>query len=431
MPQNSYRIENRLYDFPELPAEGEALQQFVEKQRRQIEPWLSAIFQSEHLALLVGSGFSIGLARAVGAISVSMAPTSFVDALDSKITAAATKTAKRMGRHEPNIEDQLSVCIALVEGLEIIGDAQADDLRKAVRRELLRFANSIVEMESDILAKVNASGEKLQIFRDLLSSFLLSFASRTATRDRLHLFTTNYDRTVEHGFDLIGIRPIDRFVGGLSPTFRSSRFDVDIHYSPQGARLEARPLEGVVRYGKLHGSVDWFYENGCVRRHASAFGQKSPHLQEDSADALMIYPNPAKDVETAFYPYADLFRDFSAALCRPNSSLITYGYGFGDDHINRIIGDMLSLPSTHLVVISYDDHEDRIARFVRNAGRLAQISFLIGPHFASLETLTAYYLPKPAIDTISIRKNELIERRGRGPGDEGSKLAGSEPRAAS
>ena len=50
----------------------------------------------------------------------------------------------------------------------------------------------------------------------------------------------------------------------------------------------------------------------------------------------MIYPNAAKDVETAYYPYAEVFRDFSATLCRPNSSLVTYGYGFGDDHINRM-----------------------------------------------------------------------------------------------
>jgi hypothetical protein len=27
----------------------------------------------------------------------------------------------------------------------------------------------------------------------------------------------------------------------------------------------------------------------------------------------MIYPNPAKDVETTQYPYAELFRDFAAA----------------------------------------------------------------------------------------------------------------------
>jgi hypothetical protein len=267
-------------------------------------------------------------------------------------------------------------------------------------------------MEAAILTAIVDDKEKERAFRDLLSSFLLSFASRTATRDRLHLFTTNYDRIIEYGFDLVGIRSIDRFVGGLSPIFRSSRFDVDIHYNPQGARLEARPLEGVVRYAKLHGSIDWYYENGRVRRHASAFGQKNSHLNEDAAETLMIYPNSAKDVETSFYPYADLFRDFSSSLCRPNSSLVTYGYAYGDEHINRIIVDMLSLPSTHLVIISYDDQGGRIAKFVESTGRIAQISFLVGPHFASLETLTNYYLPKPAIDTITIRKNELIERRG-------------------
>ena len=68
----------------------------------------------------------------------------------------------------------------------------------------------------------------------------------------------------------------------------------------------------------------------------------------------MIYPNPAKDVETLNYPYAELFRDFAAAACRPNSSLVTYGYGFGDDHVNRVIKDMLTIPSTHLVIISWD-----------------------------------------------------------------------------
>lgn len=57
----------------------------------------------------------------------------------------------------------------------------------------------------------------------------------------------------------------------------------------------------------------------------------------------MIYPNSAKDRETAEYPYVELFRDFAAALCRPNSTLVTYGYSFGDDHINRVIRDMLTI----------------------------------------------------------------------------------------
>ena len=66
----------------------------------------------------------------------------------------------------------------------------------------------------------------------------------------------------------------------------------------------------------------------------------------------MIYPNAAKDRETADYPYVELFRDLAVAVCRPNSTLVTYGYGFGDEHVNRVIRDMLTIPSTHLVVIS-------------------------------------------------------------------------------
>lgn len=139
----------------------------------------------------------------------------------------------------------------------------------------------------------------------------------------------------------------------------------------------------------------------------------------------MIYPNSAKDIETAYYPYADLFRDFSAYLCRPNSSLVTYGYGFGDDHINRVIADMLSLPSTHLVIISYDEAGGRIRRFMEATGRRAQISALVGPHFADLGTLTSFYLPKPAIDSITTRRTELVERRGR-PEPQNARRAGDE-----
>jgi hypothetical protein len=126
----------------------------------------------------------------------------------------------------------------------------------------------------------------------------------------------------------------------------------------------------------------------------------------------MIYPNPSKDVETAHYPYADLFRDFSAALVRPNSVLLTYGYGFGDDHVNRIIQDMLLVPSTHLVIVSYDGAGGRVSRFVGRMGRPSQVSVLIGPHFGDLNLLVENYLPRPALDRITERRMALLDSRG-------------------
>ena len=76
-------------------------------------------------------------------------------------------------------------------------------------------------------------------------------------------------------------------------------------------------------------------------------------LKDVDATRLMIYPNAAKDRETVHYPYVELFRDFAASICRPNSTVVCYGYSFGDEHINRVIEDMLTIPSTHLVIIAY------------------------------------------------------------------------------
>jgi hypothetical protein len=260
----------------------------------------------------------------------------------------------------------------------------------------------------------------------LLTSFLLSFASRTASRERLHVFTTNYDRLVEYGSDILGLRMIDRFVGTLQPIFRSSRLEVDFHYNPPGIRGEPRFLEGVVRFSKLHGSVDWVSRGAAIVRTGLPFGapKSHPDVPKDVVQSLLIYPNPAKDLETIAYPYAELFRDFSAAVCRPNSVLVTYGYGFGDDHINRVIQDALTIPSTHLVIISYDDAAGRIPSFCGRIGRVAQISLLVGNHFGDLRQLVEFYLPKPAIDLISTRRAELLKRR-LAPPDSVSAVGGS------
>jgi hypothetical protein len=218
------------------------------------------------------------------------------------------------------------------------------------------------------------------------------------------------------------LRVIDRFVGRLKPVFRSSRLGVDMHYNPPGIRGEPRYLEGVVRLTKLHGSLDWRQESvsgECqIVRVPLPFGapKSHPDLPADPLGRVLIYPSPAKDVETSAYPYADLFRDFAAAICQPNSVLITYGYGFGDDHINRVLRDMLTIPSAHLAIISWDNASGRIQRFVESLGSLDQVTLLLGNHFGDLKTLVDHYLPKSAIDRTTLRMVELVNRRTIHPG---------------
>src|SRR5206468_11060442 len=125
-------------------------------------------------------------------------------------------------------------------------------------KQMSVFLACLLRTESGIATgKDKSSREKAE---STLQSFLLSFASRATSRERLHVFTTNYDRLIEHGCDLAGLRIIDRFVGALNPIFRTSRIEIDMHYNPPGIRGEPRFMEGVVRLTRLHGSLDWFFD---------------------------------------------------------------------------------------------------------------------------------------------------------------------------
>ena len=392
--------------------------------RPRIEPWLTALVQSEHLSLLVGSGLTHAVHGLASDKSLAGMHSVTFGVFDDEISIEAKRVAKVAGREDGNFEDQLRVANELHRGLEILPtkdidgtnvEAQVATLRMALKNAMESFAFSILEAERSL---VSSPVEKREGAFNYLVNFLMSFASRAGTRERLNLFTTNYDRYIEAGSDAAGLRLIDRFVGTLAPVFRASRLDVDLHYNPPGIRGEPRYLEGVARFTKLHGSIDWVDYDGTIRRIGLPFGAQdtktfltaSGPLDID-ARRLMIYPNAAKDRETAYYPYVELFRDLATTICRPNSTLVCYGYSFGDEHINRVIEDMLTIPSTHLVVIAFDDPLSRVMSTYEKLGRPAQITLLVGDHLGDLRTLVDRYLPKSAIDRTTFRMAELLKAR--------------------
>ena len=239
--------------------------------RGRIEPWLTSLFQSEHLSLLIGSGLSTAIQvlaknRAKQPIDNSdskeceeseQLPTEGVHAEESSnditsdttekapqngmgipeldkefaysemIHAAAKRDAEKNNRGSGNIEDYFRVINDLLRGLEIIGDVDNSTKLKNVKETLLNgFISNISEIEKCIAEAGEDSRTKA--FNNLVM-FLMSFASRTGTRDRLQIFTTNYDRVIEAGADLAGLHLLDRFIGSLSPIFRSLRLDIDMH----------------------------------------------------------------------------------------------------------------------------------------------------------------------------------------------------------
>jgi len=387
------------------------------KLRERTEPWLTALFQSEHLSLLCGSGLTNAISLLAGAKSganMDINANAFT-VFSEHIKKFAEDSAIKAGREKANIEDYIRTANELLRGLRILKSRKADELANNLKTILSNFANSILKGEYDI---ATADEEKRTNAFNTLVNFLLSFCSRTGNRERLHIFTTNYDRLIEAGAEIAGIHLLDRFVGNLMPIFRSSRLNIDLHYNPPGIRNEPRFLEGVAQFTKRHGAVDWVLTEDEIRRIGLPFGAEqikpylqAPGLKDCNEMKLMIFPNSAKDKETAEYPYVELFRDLAASICRPNSTLVTYAYGFGDDHINRVIKDMLTIPSTHLVIISFDDPGSRILNFYLDVSRPAQTTLMIGNIFGDIKRLTDTFLPKAAIDRTTIKMVEILQKR--------------------
>lgn len=208
--KHCYRVGSHADAWEDLPTEPDEMDIFITAARKSIEPWLSAVFQAEHLNLIIGSGFTISVGHIAGAAVTGMAKIKFDTEFDDAINAYADRGAQAMGRGSANIEDQFRAALAVLEGLYVINATDAGKLKIAKDKQLKVFLDSLLKTESGIARGENSDCKTKA--ESVLQSFLLSFASRATSRERLHVFTSNYDRLIEHGCDLAGLRIIDRLL---------------------------------------------------------------------------------------------------------------------------------------------------------------------------------------------------------------------------
>jgi hypothetical protein len=84
--------------------------------RPKIEPWLSAIFQSEHFSLLVGSGLTNALSFMAKISAQGMGRLSLTGTYKDKVKISADKSASAMERGEANLEDDFRIGLELLRG---------------------------------------------------------------------------------------------------------------------------------------------------------------------------------------------------------------------------------------------------------------------------------------------------------------------------
>lgn len=119
--------------------------------RQRIEPWLTSLFQSDHLSLLAGSGLTHAVHEIVTGTGAAGMNQVELGELDSEIKDAAKESSDKAKRKDGNFEDQLRTAYELLKGLEILKDSRADVLSEKLKEVMQNFAESILKSGSSHL----------------------------------------------------------------------------------------------------------------------------------------------------------------------------------------------------------------------------------------------------------------------------------------
>lgn len=206
-------------------------------------------------------------------------------------------------------------------------DDKIDEIQKYIREEIMKGLHG---------------NEVLKIYRD--------FYKKTISKNRktpINIFTTNYDLYNEEALDSLCFPYNNGFAGTYLRRFNPASYKYAYVEDMNLSKDVWERVPNFFNLYKLHGSISWYKKDGQI------YEKNYADIKPD--ETVMIYPTPLKDRTTLMVPYSDLFRSFETALLKQNSVLITLGYSFSDDHINRLILNALAIPTFKLIVLGQSD----------------------------------------------------------------------------
>jgi len=238
-------------------------------------------------------------------------------------------------------------------------------LRFVLRRSSLEQAEPQLTVINSIIDKVQkflwtkCTGGAFANGDDTVMAFYETFYRKLVLRDRSlprpWVFTTNYDLFNETAMDRLGLPYANGFSGVVERRFNPATFRYALAEQLDLTSRKWSAVDGFVYLGKLHGSISWTEDDHGL------FPIREMAVSRDPGK-VMIYPTPAKQNSALGSPYADLFREFQSRILREQSVLFTMGYAFGDEHINNIIYQALTIPTFRLVIFADPTLQGEIAK---------------------------------------------------------------------
>ena len=339
-------------------------------------------------------------------------------------TAGAVPAPWRLTKDELDYLDALGVDLAKdysrnLERLMEVLFAQRFVLRQSENPDLHPYRavlDGIIKKVQDFLWTRVTQGafatEGDTTVRDLYERFYKKLVLRDRSLPRPWVFTTNYDHFSELAMDRLGIPYANGFSGVVERRFNPAIFRYALAEQLDVASRKWTAVDAFVYLCKLHGSVTWTEDDHGL------FPIKEVWPPE-STNQMLIYPTPAKQNSSLGSPYADLFREFQSRIVREQSVLITAGYAFGDEHLNNIIYQALTIPTFRLVIFAAPDTGGEIAKL--RALRDPRI-WIIGGNGPSegtrahyFDMIVEHFMPQRPSDRIddAVRKvlSELAPKR--------------------
>ena len=166
----------------------------------------------------------------------------------------------------------------------------------------------------------------------------------------LEIFTVNYDLAIETALEKLGVPYFDGFIGALCARFRTELVEA----SPTDSSEWLPPF--LVRLWKLHGSVNWRWEDGD---RAEVVRSGAP---VDDSSLAAIYPSDSKYDESRRVPFVVLQDRLRRALHQPETLMLISGYSFRDEHLNEMIFDAARRRQrSEFIVFSFDEIPDTLS----------------------------------------------------------------------
>jgi hypothetical protein len=289
---------------------------------------------------------------------------------------------------------------------------------KASHWPQLDLINRVIEkVQAFLWSRINdgAFNEGDTTVCDLYERFYKKLVLRDRSLPRPWVFTTNYDVFSETAMDRLGIPYANGFTGFIERRFNPASFRYALAEQLDVGSRKWVAVDAFVYLCKLHGSVTWTEDDHGLFPIREAWPQNDPKR-------MLIYPTPAKQHASLASPYADLFREFQSRVVREQSVLITAGYAFGDEHLNTIIYQALTIPTFRLIIFASPDTEGEIAKLLALRDPRIWIIGGDGPSEGSrahyFDTIVEQFMPQRPSDRIDDAVRKVMQEMAPRPKEE-------------